>query len=41
MRMKVTANLDNNATTRPHPEVLEAVRYYQETLFLNASSTAG
>ncbi|MBZ9724855.1 cysteine desulfurase [Mesorhizobium sp. CO1-1-11] len=39
--MEITAYLDNNATTRPHPEVMEALRYYQETLFLNASSTAG
>lgn len=39
--MEINAYLDNNATTRPHPEVIEAVRYYQETLFLNASSTAG
>jgi len=39
--MEISAYLDNNATTRPHPEVLEAMRYYQETLFVNASSTAG
>ncbi|MBZ9845694.1 cysteine desulfurase family protein [Mesorhizobium sp. CA5] len=39
--MEINVYLDNNATTRPHPEVIEAVRYYQETLFLNASSTAG
>ncbi|TPM23829.1 cysteine desulfurase family protein [Mesorhizobium sp. B2-3-6] len=39
--MEINAYLDNNATTRPHREVIEAVRYYQETLFLNASSTAG
>ncbi|RUW44485.1 aminotransferase class V-fold PLP-dependent enzyme [Mesorhizobium sp. M1A.F.Ca.ET.072.01.1.1] len=39
--MEIIAYLDNNATTRPHPEVVEAMRYYQETLFLNASSTAG
>jgi len=39
--MEISAYLDNNATTRPHPEVVEAMRYYQETLFLNASSIAG
>jgi cysteine desulfurase len=39
--MEISAYLDNNATTRPHPEVVEAMRYYQETLFLNASSAAG
>jgi cysteine desulfurase len=39
--MQISAYLDNNATTRPHPEVVEAIRYYQETLFLNASSAAG
>lgn len=33
--------LDNNATTRPHPEVLEAMRAYQEELYLNASSATG
>ncbi|TIU43831.1 MAG: aminotransferase class V-fold PLP-dependent enzyme, partial [Mesorhizobium sp.] len=39
--MEISAYLDNNATTRPHPEVVQEMRYYQETLFLNASSTAG
>ena len=39
--MEISAYLDNNATTRPHQKVVEAMRYYQETLFLNASSAAG
>lgn len=39
--MQISAYLDNNATTRPYSEVIEAMRFYQETLFLNASSAAG
>lgn len=39
--MEISAYLDNNATTRPVPEAGEAMRYYQETLYLNASSAAG
>ena len=39
--MAILAYLDNNATTRPQPAVLAAMRYYEETLFLNAASIAG
>jgi cysteine desulfurase len=39
--MTIVAYLDNNATTRAHPDVLGAMRYYEETMFLNASSVAG
>lgn len=39
--MQINAYLDNNATTRPHADVLDAMRFYEETLFLNASSAAG
>ena len=39
--MTIRVYLDNNATTRPHPEVLTAMRAYEEDLYLNASSAAG
>lgn len=39
--MSISAYLDNNATTRPLGEVLDAMRRYQEELFFNASSVAG
>lgn len=39
--MTVRIYLDNNATTRPHPEVIAAMRRYEEDLYLNASSVAG
>ncbi len=39
--MLISVYLDNNATTRPLGEVLDAMRRYQEELFLNASSVAG
>lgn len=37
----IRAYLDNNATTQPFAEVLEARRIYDEELYFNASSTAG
>lgn len=39
--MTIRIYLDNNATTRPHPEVLAAMRQYEEELYLNAASIAG
>ncbi len=39
--MQVAVYLDNNATTRPHDVVIEAMRPYQEKLYFNASSIAG
>lgn len=39
--MTIRAYLDNNATTRPHPSVIAAMRRYEEELYLNASSVAG
>jgi cysteine desulfurase len=39
--MTIRVYLDNNATTRPHPEVIAAMRQYQEDMYLNASSAAG
>lgn len=37
----IHAYFDNNATTRPHPEVLAAIRHYSEEMYLNAASAAG
>ncbi len=37
----IRAYLDNNATTRPAPSVIAAMRKYLEKLYLNPSSTAG
>jgi len=39
--MTIRVYLDNNATTRPHPAVIAAMRKYEEELYLNASSAAG
>jgi len=39
--MPIRAYLDNNATTRPHDAVIEAVRFYQDAMYLNAASVAG
>lgn len=39
--MTIRVYLDNNATTRPHPEVIAAMRLYEDELYLNASSVAG
>lgn len=39
--MTIRVYLDNNATTRPYPEVVEAMRHYERELYLNASSVAG
>lgn len=39
--MTIRVYLDNNATTRPHPAVIAAMRRYEEELYLNASSAAG
>lgn len=37
----IRAYLDNNATTRPDPEVLAAIRAIEDDLYLNPSSVAG
>lgn len=37
----IRSYLDNNATTRPDPEVLVAIRRVEENLYLNPSSAAG
>lgn len=39
--MTIRVYLDNNATTRPHPAVIAAMRKYEEELYLNPSSAAG
>lgn len=39
--MTIRVYLDNNATTRPHPSVIAAMRRYEDELYLNASSAAG
>ncbi len=39
--MEIRAYLDNNATSRPHRDVIAAMRVYEEHLFLNAASSAG
>ena len=39
--MQIRAYLDNNATTRPNDDVVAAVRFYEDRMYLNASSAAG
>lgn len=39
--MQIRAYLDNNATTRPDDDVTAAVRFYEDRMYLNASSAAG
>lgn len=39
--MQIRAYLDNNATTRPNDDVTAAVRFYEDKMYLNASSAAG
>lgn len=39
--MTIRVYLDNNATTRPHPKVVAAMRRYEQELYLNPSSVAG